>query len=235
MTHPYLAAYLNAEKEGIALPPARFIIISENDLDVKPTNLDEAGLILLKTFQALQAEFGPIDQVVAHSLGAVFLANALKQADDPTCLPQHICFDRGPTSIWEASKKYFWGLGRLIYLLAKCSGWSSDVEEDISVFCKKWKQKPSLLATGVVQDHHFAGRANLCLGEKLKQNENIEVLVFDPPRQIVHEQAHHNLRPDFFNARYLVGKTGYLKPQENLPEAIVRHSLLKTAERRRVA
>ena len=225
-THPYLAAYLHAEKEGKTLPSARFIVISENNLDFKPATLDEAGLVLLETLKALKAEFGDIDQLVAHSLGGIFLANALKQTDDPTLLPKHLCFDRGPTSIWEASKKYFFGLGCFITLLAKIGEWAADTEQDIVDFSQKWEdKKPSLLVTGVIQDHHFSGKANLCLGEKIKQIKDVDLLVFDPPRQIIHEKAHHNLRPNFFNPRYLVTKSNFMKSSENLSEAIIRHSL----------
>jgi hypothetical protein len=224
-TYPYLAAYLSAEKDGQSLPPARFIILSENNLNFKPANLDEAGFVLLETLKALQEEFGDIDQLVAHSLGNVFLAKALKQADDPKLLPKYICLDRGPTSIWEASKKYFCGLGRLIYLLAKFGGWASDIEQDLTDFCQKWEEKPSLLITGVIQDHYFSDGANLCLGEKIKKIEEIDVLVFNPPRQIINEKAHHNLSPDFFNPRYLVTESDFMESLENLPEAIIRHSL----------
>lgn len=226
-THSYLAAYLNEEKGGQPLPPARFIVISENNLNFKPANLDEAGFVLLETLKALKTEFGEIDQLVAHSLGNVFLASALKQASDPKLLPKHICLDRAPTSVWEASKKYFWGFGRVIYLLAKVGGWASDIEQDIFDFCKKWKEKPSILITGVIQDHHFSGSANLCLREKMKKLEHVDVLVFDPPRQIVHEKAHHNLRSDLLNPRYLVGESSFMKSTENLPEAIIRHSLFR--------
>ena len=71
-------------------------MISENNLNFKPATLDEAGFVLLETLKALRTEFGEIDQLVAHSLGNVFLANALKQADDPKekLLPKHICLDR---------------------------------------------------------------------------------------------------------------------------------------------
>lgn len=234
-THPYLAAYLNSHKEAESLPPARFIMISENNLNFKPATLDEAGFVLLETLKALRTEFGEIDQLVAHSLGNVFLANALKQADDPKLLPKHICLDRGPTSIWEASKKYFLGMGRLIYLLVKCGGWASDIEQDLTDFCQKWEERPSLLITGVIQDHHFSDGANLCLGEKIKKIDDIEVLVFNPPIQLVHEGAHHNLRPDFFNPRYLATDSGFMKPLENLPEAIIRHSLPMIAEQQHIA
>ena len=222
-TYPYLSAYLNAGQDP--LPPARFISISENNLNFKPATIDEAGEVILGTLSALNKEFGQMDQLVANSLGNVFLANALKQVEDPQILPKHICLDRGPSSIREVSKKYFWGLGRLIYFLAEFGRWGSELERDIVQFCHKWEERPSLLITGVKQDHHFSGNANLCLGEKIKKVEGVEILVFDPPRQIVHQMAHHNLRPDYLNSCYLVEESEYIKSSETLPAAILRHSL----------
>ena len=188
----------------------------------------------METLKTLKAEFGHIDQLVAHSLGNVFLANALKHADDPKFLPKHICFDRGPTSTWEVSKKYFLGLGCFVYFFVKAGGWSSDIEQDITDFCQKWEEKPSILITGVIEDHYFSGSANLCLGKKIKKIDDIEILVFNPPRQLVDEQAHHNLKPDFFNPSYLIGESEFIKSSENLSEAIIRHSLL-TSEKPKMA
>ncbi len=225
-TLPYLSAYLKTQEgDGNPPPPGRFIIISENNLSIKPRDLEEAGFIMQETLKALHQEFGSIDQAVAHSLGVIFLAKALKLAEELSYLPRHICLDRGPTSIYEASKKYFCGLW--IYLLAKSGGWASALEEDISYFCKKWKHRPSLLITGVIPDHHFSGSANLCLGEemiKLKNQGDVDVVIFDPPRQLIHENAFHSCWPDFFNSRYLKSPSTFIKESENLPEAIVRHS-----------
>ncbi len=105
--YPYLTAYVNSEKEGVALPPARFILISENNLNFKPETLDEASFVFLEILKALKEEFGPINQLVAHSLGNIIFTNALKQEYNSEILPKHICLDRSPASIWEASKKYF--------------------------------------------------------------------------------------------------------------------------------
>lgn len=223
--YPYLAAFVNSEKEGVELPPARFILVSENNLNYKPATLDEAGLVLLEILKSLKAEFGDLDQLVAHSLGNILFANALKQIDDPKILPKHVCFDRGPTSVWEASKKYFWGFGRLLYIFAEFGGWASDIEQDIVDFCQKWEARPSILVTGIEQDHHFSGSANLCLGEKIKKIKDIQTLVFDPPRQIADEFELHNMRADFLNPRYLIGESNFIESSENLSEAILRHSL----------
>jgi len=91
------------------------------------------------------------------------------------------------------------------------------------------------MGTGVIQDHHFSGSANLCLGEKIKEMNDIEFLVFNPPRQLVHEQAHHNLRPDSFNPRYLITDSDFMKPLENLPDAIIRHSLSIAEDQQQIA
>lgn len=220
--YPYLAAYLNAKKSSL---PARFIVISEHNLNYKPDCLDEAGHIMLETLKAVHQTYGTVNQLVAHSLGTILLANALKQVDDSSFLPKNICLDRGPTSVWEISKKYLFG--SLLYLFIKIGGWASDIEQDIVDFYEKLKGKacPALLITGVLQDHHFSGGANLCLGEKIKKIEHAAVLVFDPPRQLIHEHAHHNLRSDYLNPRYLITDSCFMKSLENLPEAIIRHSI----------
>lgn len=224
-SYAYLAAYLNAETGESPLPPARFIVLSENNLNFKPATLEEAGFALLQTLKALKEEFGEIDQLVAHSLGNIFLASALKQIDDPKILPKHLCLDRGPSSLWEASKKYFWGFGRLSYCLAKIGGWTTDLEQEVLAFCQKWKERPHFVVSGVIQDHYFSGDANLCLGNKIQEIEGIHTLVFDPPRQVFHQHAHHNLRSDFLNSRYLTNESNFMNSSENFAEALIRHSL----------
>ncbi|HSX37381.1 MAG TPA: hypothetical protein VLE95_00950 [Chlamydiales bacterium] len=226
--HPYLSAYLNAEEDDSQLPPARFIIISQNNINYTPADMDEAGWILLATLKLMQKEFGEIDQLVAHSLGTVFMSNALKQVNDPKCLPRNICLDRGPISSWEVSKKYLWGLGRLFYLFVEASGWTSDVEQNVVDFCQKWTDRPDLVITGVEKDHYFSGSANLCLGEKIRQIGKIHVLVFNPPLQFIHENAHHNLRPDFLNGTYLANESSFMAEHETLPGALIRHSLYRS-------
>jgi hypothetical protein len=224
-TYPYLAAYLNAENEGKPRPPARFIVFTENNLNYKPISIDEAGLVFLETLKVLRSEFGEIDQLVAHSLGNIFLTSALKQIDDPKILPKHICLDRGPSSIFEASKKYFWGLGGILYFILEFGKWAADLQQDLVDFCMKWKERPPIVIAGVLQDHHFSGEANLCLGAKINQVDGVDVLVFDLPQQIVHPQAHHNLSADSLNPRYLTRESDFIKTSENFSEAIIRHSL----------
>lgn len=224
--YPYLAAYLRAEKEGTPLPAARFIVVSENNLHFLPKSLDEAGLCLLETLKTLRKEYGEMDQVVAHSLGTVFLANALKYVEDLSVLPHNLLFDRGPKSLKEASKKYLWGFGRFIYFLMEIGKWAGNPEQEIVDFYQKWEVPPSLVVASVEQDHYFSGSANLSSGEKIRAIPQACFLVFNPPRQFAHAFAHHNLRTDYLNSCYLVEESDYIKPNERLSEAIIRNSLL---------
>ena len=61
--------------------------------------------------------------------------------------------------------------------------------------------------------------------EKIKKIEGIDRLLFDPPRQVFHTTAQHNLRPDFLHSLYLKTPSDFMLPSENLAEAILRHSL----------
>lgn len=229
-THSYFSSYINSCKNQSDLPPARFIVVSENNLNYKPESMEEAGYILKETLAALNKEFGEIDQVVAHSLGTILLASALKQTETDSTLPKHICFDRGPISVWEASKRKFFGIGCLLYLFVKMGRWDEDLEESIDLFCKRRNHKSSILITGAAQDHHFPGNANLVSSEKLKRNENVQRLLFDVPRQIFHQDAQHNLRPDLLNSNYLLCDTDYMQPSECLSDAIIRHSISRHYE-----
>ncbi len=218
--YPFMEAYVKAKE----IPAGRFIVISENNLNYKPTSIDEAGHILMQTLKALKEEFGEIDQILAHSLGIAFLSNVFKQTEDPF-LPKNICFDRGFASSWEASKKYFWGLGRLFYLFAKFGNWASNVEDDIFQYCHKFKERPSIVIVGVEQDHYFSGAANLSLSSKLRTTPGVQIMHFDPPRQLAHQYAHHNLMADLLNPLYLQHESDFMLESENFPEAIIRHSL----------
>jgi hypothetical protein len=116
-------------------------------------------------------------------------------------------------------------LGGILYFLLEFGEWAADIEQDLVDFCQRWENRPPIVITGVLQDHHFCGEANLCLGEKIAQVEGVDILMFDPPQQIFHVQAHHNLRADFLNPRYLTNESDFMEPLENFAEAIIRHSL----------
>lgn len=128
--YPYLAAYISEKEVVPTTPPGRYIIMSANNMtylddrgqqqDYKPASLDEAGFIVMKTLEHLRSTYGQIDQIAAHSLGCILLANALKQTSYPSAnlTDRNIFYDRGPVSIWEISKKRFCGLGAGLFPLA---------------------------------------------------------------------------------------------------------------------
>ncbi len=238
--YPYLAAYLKKKEHNRSLPPARFMIISENDIQDKdtaspyrPASMEEAGTIFHHTVHALQAQYGKADQLAAHSMGCIFAASALKHFEARD-LPKNLSLDRGPTSIWEISKKRLFSLGWCtIYPLAKLVGWSLDLEQQLADLCARI-QNLRILISGVEQDHHFSGTANLCLGEttrKLQLAGRVNVLYFDPPRQVVHEAAHHNLRSDYLRSLYLKhpSKGKALIGGTSLAEEIVSRSIASKA------
>jgi hypothetical protein len=125
----------------------------------------------------------------------------------------------------EVSKNYFWGVGRLFYFLMEAGRWAGDPEQELVDFYQKWDETPSLVIACVEQDHYFSGGANLCSGSKIRTIPQACFLVFDPPRQFAHASAHHNLRTDFLNPRYLTEESDYMEPDESFSEAILRHSL----------
>ena len=246
--YPYLASFLNSRetlvKEDGSTLPGRFIIVSENNTSMtdakgvkriyKSNTLDEAGFVLAETLKALVTEFGEFDQIVAHSLGCIVFSSSLKYLSEAEQLPKRLCLDRGPISIWEISKKYFFGLGRFLYPLVKLTDWSLNIEQQVVDLCQKrldlGKKLPSILIAGVERDSHFSDSANLCLGKKIRALQErglLNVLFFNPPLQVFHEHANHSLRADFLNPRYLMERSdfGFMDIHENFAEAIIRHSL----------
>lgn len=65
--------------------------------------------------------------------------------------------------------------------------------------------------------------------QTLRQSGRLQVLYFDLPRQVVHEAAHHNLRADILNKRYLQLQTSndVMRDHENLSETLMRLSLVR--------
>lgn len=205
--YPYITAILK-EKERRS---SRFITLGFNDVQdsstlqhIRPATIEEGGWMYYQALQKLQKEFGKINEWSACSLGCIFVASALKHFKEEE-LPKNICFHTGPTSIWEVSKKQLMSLGWLFYPLLKFVGWASNVEKEISDFCQK-NHQTTILVSGVKNDIHFPGSANLCLGkeiQKLHDEGRIQLLYFDPPQQLFDKSSHHSLRTDFLNWIYL--------------------------------
>ena len=227
-TYPYLAAYLDRKKNDPSLPPGRFLLFSQygmhsDGVPFRPRSLDEAGLILKKALETLSENYGPIDQLVAMSLGSIIFASSLKHFEDTAAFPRAIHFDRAPSSIKAASQNY--SGGSLLYLLSKATGWCVDIGQELADFCQRNKDVPCIVS-GVKDDFYFPGRAGLHEDQKIKGLNQVKILIFDPPRQLFHVRAHHGLRSDFLNFNYLVGHSDrqLLKEREHLANASLRHS-----------
>lgn len=230
--YPYLAAYLEEKKKDPTLSPARFVLISQYDMQVdgapfKPRSLDEAGLILKKTLDTLYETYGEIDHLVAHSLGSIIFASALKHFEgDAKAFPQHIHFDRAPSSIEAASKTQ--SFGSILHFLATLSGWSVDIGKELADFYLKNPKVPCIVS-GVKYDFYFPGPASLHEHKKIKEISQVKVLIFDPPHQLFHMRAHHGLRADLLNGHYLVDHSDrqFLREKEHLATASMRHTFQK--------
>jgi hypothetical protein len=227
-SYPYLAAYLNRQKTDPSLPPARFILFSQygmssDGIPFRPRSLDEAGLILKKALETLSDNYGPIDQLIAISLGAIIFASTLKHFEDDGAIPKAIHFDRAPSSIKAASQNYTGGT--LLYLLSKPTGWTVDVGQELADFCQRNPHVPCIVS-GVKDDYYFPGPAGLHEDQKIKGIDQVKTLVFAPPHQLFHARAHHGLRSDFLNFNYLVGRSDkdLLKEKEHLAHASLRHA-----------
>jgi hypothetical protein len=226
--YPFIAAYLDHQKSDPSLPPGRFILVSQygmvsDGVPFKPRSLDEAGLILKKAVETLSETHGQIDYLAAMSLGSIIFASSLKHFENSAAFPRHIHFDRAPSSIKASSKNYYGGT--LLYLLAKATGWSADIGQELSNF---YREKPKIpcIVSGVREDFFFPGSASLHEDKNVKGINQIKRLIFSPPQQLFHARAHHGLRADFLNFNYLVGDSNreLLKERENLANAALRHS-----------
>lgn len=239
-TYPYLAAYLDAREKEPALPPARFILISQYAMKVegdpfRPRSFDEAGLILKNVMETLSEKMGAIDQAVAMSLGSMIFASSLKHFEaDSKATPHSIQLDRAPSSILAVSKNYY--LGSFLYFVAYISGWSLDIGDELGRFYQKHPTVPCIVS-GVKNEFYFPGPASLHEDEKIKKLPQVKRLVFDPPLQLFHTRAHHGLRADFLNGNYLVETTDrkFLQPEDNLANASMRYSFQVLSAKRQTA
>ena len=233
--YPFIKAYLAKRREDPTIPPARFILISQYDLkqgrtSYKPETIDQAGQILGSTLSSLHEKYGPIHQLVGHSLGAIVMGAALKHINR-SHLPRNIYFDRGPSSIYEASKNKLGG--SILYQLARVSGWDIDLGKEISEFCGSHPELPSIVISGVKKDHHFPGSAALTQSPRITRlatESTLDVVEFDFPGQDVHEMAQHNIGNDELNGYNLLPRDiersrFSLGIEESMAQAIIARSL----------
>ena len=233
--YPFIAAYLAKRRSDPTLPPARFILISQYDLKqgvapYKPETIDDAGQILSSVLLTLREKYGPIHQLVSHSLGAIVTAAALKYMRRSP-LPNNIYFDRGPSSIHELSRSKTGG--SLLYLLAWISGWDIDLGKEIYQFCHSIESCPPIVISGVKKDHHFLEKGTLTQSSYIKQLENeqkVTVMEFDFAMQDLNETAQHNIGNGELYGYYLLTRAVKhrrfeLRNEESMAQAIVERSL----------
>jgi hypothetical protein len=233
--YPFIQAYLAKRREDPTTPPARFILISQYDLKqgatpYKPETIDQAGQILASTISSLHEKYGPIHQLVGHSLGAIVMGASLKHMNT-SHLPRNIYFDRGPSSIYEASKNKLGG--SILYQLARSSGWDIDLGKEIGDFCGSHPELPSIVISGVKKDHHFPGYAALSQSPHILQlaaEGRLDVVEFDFPGQDLHEMAQHNIGNDQLYGhnlflRSLAQRQFPLGREESMAQAIIARSL----------
>lgn len=224
--------------------PMRFFIFGhyemqlENESQVKipysPPTLDASGEILKRTIITLEEHYGKFNLIQGHSLGCVILGSMLKKSG-PELLPTLIHFDRGPSSIHEASRNYWFGW--ILDIITRWSGLAIHIDEEIKHFFKQCKkadplklQKSGCIITGVENDFVFPNKSSLATCEnlnKLQKRMTFAKWVYNPPSQMSHERAHHNWRLMNFNKSYLISSSGNeeMHPQENLAQAILRLSM----------
>ncbi len=148
--YSYLDAFLDKRREQEIPSKGRVIVITgynitddQRNLYI-PKTLDEAGCILKEALCAMQEDYGSIDQIVGHSLGGILLGAAMKHFTRPFLkfLPRNILYDRCPYSIYAACKNVSAvgiPIGQILFPLVKLLGWSLDLADEISEFCKQNK------------------------------------------------------------------------------------------------
>ncbi len=236
--YPYLSSYLDLKRENPSLPSGRFFLVSQYNLShegkpYRPSSLQEAGLILTLALASLKKEYGDIHQCVGHSLGCILLASALSHlVHQPDLTPKNLFFDRGPSSIKEISHSEH--IGKLLFPLIQALGWSIDVGKEIYNFMQSLSRQgvriPHVVIGGVEHDHYFSQQKNLYHSkeiESLHKEKKVERLLFDPPKQVFHERAHHNLGTHYLHPCYLQdgSSPAFMRQGESLSHALLRHSV----------
>ncbi len=228
--YPFLASYLK-KTEGLFFPaPLRIICISqyailENGEFYRAKTLDESGLILTETLKSISLEKGPIAQIVAHSLGTIILASALKYlSNEKDLLPSHLYFDRGPSSIELASYKKLgnWA-GWVTHKLAQFSGWDLNLGFEIQKHLKNRKNQTVILSE-VPHDAHFGGVSlpSSPYLQDLKEDKGFYKIAFDFADQLQHLVSHHSKHNGFLNGYHLLPRNPeFLKNNESMSDKLM--------------
>lgn len=237
--YPFLDSYMKQKQEK-NLPHGRFIIFNHYNNTISkgngakedayfPGDMDEWGFLFKKAIESFTDQYGKFQLVAAHSLGNIPIVahlKHLKDAEFKKLFPDTLFLAKGPSSLKEVSKNvpfefgcYPWGwffvIGAVLYLLAKLTGWTLELDETIvsklktlpktSDFIKKLKET-NLIISEVKHDHYFPGKASLCASKKLDQiNEPINLyrISFDIPPTRTTKKWQHNYNPGLLQRDYV--------------------------------
>lgn len=253
--YTFLDSYLKEKKASPTLPAARFIILNHYDhKKVKassskeekflPADMEQWGFVFKKAIECFKNEYGKFNLIAAHSLGNIPVIAHLKHLKDEEftkLFPDTIFLAKGPSSLYEVSKNVpfewegypkrglKWIIGAILYLLAKCTGWTLELDE---AFVKRLKALPkkdlenvTVIATAVKGDHYFPGPVAFPASEKLDQvNDliNLYRLTFDVPSTITPKQGQHNYNPGLLQKPDLIKQKLHYEGEE-----IVNHKTAK--------
>lgn len=197
----------------------------------KPASFDALGEVLKRTLESLSEQYGKFDIMYAHSAGCKALASLLKRSD-VEILPTLLHFDRGASSMYAASRNYFFG--NILYSIAKYSGLALDIDQEIINFFSRCSKagidlkESTCLITGVEEDFVYPATSNLARSnfDRMPKELKFACWMFNPPEQINHSRAHHNWRLIHLNKSYLSSFQGNIEmlQKENLAESILRLS-----------
>lgn len=243
---PFLEAYLREKEKNSAAPLGRFVIFNHYDHEMisaqgssksyLPGDMDEWGFLFKKTLETLSQNYGKFHTISAHSLGNIPIIAQLKhfsKKDFETLFPKTLFLSKGPSSLYEVSKNipfqlgvYPWGwlflISPILYLLAKATGWTLELDETLVNYLKEVHKDPSninkleqtsIIISEVKHDYYFPGKASLCGSKKIKDLKNIPLnlyrVSFNPPPTRTTKQGQHNYNPGSLQRQYVYNEKLY--------------------------
>lgn len=229
--YPFARAWLELEEEDHNLAPLRITVVSGRNIyqDEQPfiPPLAITGEVHKAILDQLIDAHGPIDQIVAFSLGCGVAAKVMDSIDDESIdhYPKKWWLHNGPSSLELVSKIYPAGRS-FLWPAAKLVGWDVNPALSLKDFCGRIKrlEKTDEFSIGVSglygdRDHHFPLEVGLCNSPEvalLKAAGEIQHLLKITLSQVdFHEKDHHGRSLDNIELKHLVDPIKgdfYLRP-----------------------
>ena len=227
--YPFLDLYVKKVEEDPFTSPFRLICISQyatkqNGKMYMAETLDESGQILTETLKAIIQKKGPIESLVAHSIGSIILTAGLRHAKQANVLPLTICIDRTLSSVTHRSKLY--GLvGKCALVFAKAFGWFINLGKQIK---EHFSDRPNqtVYISEVLEDHLFPGECSLVQSRHLeKEIPGIKKFSFDFPAQKHNNMGHHGLHTGYLSGYHLVPRNEDVLPNDKTMTHLIMEKL----------